>query len=368
MVMGNRSWCYPSAMDGIAANKIATGADLKQTENNQAGQPDERVSPTRMRLEATTHCQLKCPTCATATGEIYEAMAKGFLRFDNFKRFIDANPQIRQIGLSNFGEIFLNPHLPKIMEYAFEKDVRLSATNGVNLNTVRDSTLEALVKYRFYHMRCSIDGASQETYAQYRIAGNFDQVIANIDRINEFKQKYDSRLPLMTWQFVVFGHNEHEIETARQMASERGMEFETKLNWDENWSPVRDRDMVRQQMGIDAASRSEFKEKHGSGYMENVCHHLWDQPLINFDGSIWGCCRNHWKAYEGNVFEDGFEQALNSEQMRYARRMLTEGVEPRDDVPCTSCSIYRTMRREGRTLDRSSLERQRKGAAVPHSP
>lgn len=355
-------------MDSNHAGNAVTGTDFNQPEKTEAGQFDEWVSPTRMRLEATTHCQLKCPTCATATGELYQAMARGFLRFENFKRFIDENPQIRQIGLSNFGEIFLNPHLPSIMEYAFEKDVRLSATNGVNLNTVRDSTLEALVKYRFYHMRCSIDGASQESYAQYRIRGNFDRVIANIDRINEFKKKYDSEFPLMTWQFVVFGHNEHEIGKARQMAKERGMEFETKLNWDENWSPVRDRDMVRREMGIDAASRSEFKEKHGSGYMENVCHHLWDQPLINFDGTVWGCCRNHWKAYDGNVFEDGFENTLNSEQMQYARRMLTEGAEPRDDVPCSSCSIYRTMRRDGRRLDRSSVEHRRKGAAVPGSP
>ncbi len=355
-------------MDPITAGNAAGNTLPNQSENIADDRLDQRVSPTRVRLEATTHCQLKCPTCATATGELYQTMARGFLRFEDFKRFVDGNPQIRQIGLSNFGEIFLNPHLPAIMEYALEMGVRLSATNGVNLNTVRDSTLEALVKYRFYHMRCSIDGASQETYALYRIRGNFDRVIANIDRINEFKKKYDSEFPLMTWQFVVFGHNEHEIGKARQMARERGMEFETKLNWDENWSPVRDRDMVRREMGIDAASRSEFKEIHGSGYMENVCHHLWDQPLINFDGTVWGCCRNHWQAYEGNVFEDGLENLLNSEQMRYARRMLTEGVEPRDDVPCSSCKIYRTMRREGRTLDRSSVEHRRKGAAVPGSP
>jgi MoaA/NifB/PqqE/SkfB family radical SAM enzyme len=354
-------------MDSTLADDSVEKSVPKRSGDAAVDQPGESVSPTRVRLEATTHCQLKCPTCATACGELYETMARGFLRFENFKRFVDENPQIRQIGLSNFGEIFLNPHLPRIMEYAFDKGVRLSATNGVNLNTVRDSTLEALVRFGFYHMRCSIDGASQETYSQYRIRGNFDRVIANIDRINEFKKKYDSEFPLMTWQFVVFGHNEHEIGKAREMARERGMEFETKLNWDENWSPVRDRDMVRREMGIDAASRSEFKQKNGSGYMENVCHHLWDQPLINFDGTMWGCCRNHWKAYEGNVFEGGLENVLNSEQMQYARRMLTDGAEPRDDVPCTTCSIYRTMRRDGRLLDRSSVERQRKGAAVPGS-
>ncbi len=344
-----------------------TETPLTKRESIKPERFNARVSPRRIRLEATTHCQLKCPTCVTATGELYQHMARGFLRFDDFKRFIDKNTQVREIELSNFGEIFLNPQLAKIIEYAFEKNVQLSATNGVNLNTVRDSTLEALVKFKFFHMRCSIDGASQETYEQYRVRGNFEQVIENIDRINAYKRQYKSEFPLMTWQFVVFGHNEHEIGKARQMAHDRGMEFETKLNWDETWSPVRDKNEVRKETGIGAASRSEFKEKNGSSYMDFICHQLWDQPHFNFDGTIWGCCRNCWKAFEGNVFEDGLEDALASEQMQYARRMLTDGIEPRADVPCATCSIYKTMRREGRTLDRSNIVSQRKGSAVPGS-
>ncbi len=340
---------------------------LTEAKTNGGYQSATRVSPHRIRLEATTHCQLKCPTCVTATGELYETVARGFLRFDDFRRFLDHNPGVDEIELSISGEIFLNPHLPKILEYAFDKNVRLTATNGVNLNTVRDSTLEALVKYRFYHMRCSIDGASQETYEQYRVGGNFDQVIANIDRINEFKKQYDSAFPLMTWQFVVFGHNEHEIGKAREMAQARGMEFETKLNWDESWSPVRDKEMVRREMGIGVSTRSEFKQKFGASYTQFICHQLWDQPNFNFDGSIYGCCHNYWKAFDGNVFEDGIETAVNSEQMQYARRMLTDGVEPRDDIPCTTCSIFKTMRKQGRTLDRENIVSQRTGSAVPGS-
>ena len=327
--------------------------------------PSLNVMPVKIRLEASTHCQLKCPTCETATGELYENVALGFLKFDNFKQLVDENPEVREIEVSNFGEIFLNPQLPKIIEYAHSRDVRLRASNGVNLNTVRDSTLEALVKYGFYHLRCSIDGASQETYEQYRVRGDFDDVMANIDKINAFKRQYNSEYPKLTWQFVVFGHNEHEIVKAREMAHERGMEFETKLNWDENWSPVRDKDMVRKEMAIGAASRSEFKEKFGSSYTEYICHQLWDHPQLNFDGTIWGCCRNNWKAFDGNAFEDGLENALNTEQMQYARKMLTEGVEARRDVPCTTCSVYKNMRKDGRTLDRSNVDGKRAGAAIP---
>jgi MoaA/NifB/PqqE/SkfB family radical SAM enzyme len=71
---------------------------------------------------------------------------------------------------------------------------------------------------------CSIDGASPETYGIYRVRGDFDAVINNIERINVHKRAHASDLPHLVWQFVVFGHNEHEIPIAREMAERLGME------------------------------------------------------------------------------------------------------------------------------------------------
>ena len=100
-------------------------------------------------------------------------------------------------------------------------------------NTVRETTLEALVKYRFHHMRCSIDVTRRKPTRSTVCAVISTGSWRTIDKINAYKNQYGSEYPLLTWQFVVFGHNEHEIATARQMAQDRGMEFETKLNWDE---------------------------------------------------------------------------------------------------------------------------------------
>jgi hypothetical protein len=136
------------------------------------------------------------------------------------------------------------------------------------------------------------------------------------------------------------------------MAYGLGMDFDAKLNWDETYSPVRDAEAVAKEISSGVASRSEFRSKYGVDYMEKVCHQLWDQPQVNFDGTVWGCCRNNWQAFEGNAFEDGLGAALNSEQMTYARKMITGNAAPRDDVPCTKCRIYRNFRKDGRFLDR----------------
>ena len=299
--------------------------------------------PKAIRLEASTHCQLKCPACPTAQGKINQKLGGGFLTFEMFQKLIDQNPSVVHIELSNWGEIFLNPNLVDIMAYAYQKDVMLTASNGANLNTVKPDVLEALVKYKFRHITCSIDGASQETYSQYRIGGNFTRVIENIKSINHYKSKYQSEFPILSWQFIVFGHNEHEIETAKSLARSLNMQFWIKLSWNEQFSPVRNKELIREQTSHGAASQSEYQQKHNTAYMQKMfCTQLWRQPQVNWDGRVLGCCVNYWSDF-GNAFESDLDTVLNGEKMTYAKKMLFGQVEARAGIPCTDCKYYQVM-------------------------
>jgi len=313
----------------------------------------EKINPRAARLEASSFCQLRCPSCPTTTRAIHPHVGSGFLRLDDFKKFVASNPQVRDIELSNYGEIFLNPQLLEIVEHAFEKGVVLRAANGVNLNNARAEVLDAMVRCGFAFLNCSIDGASQATYGKYRVRGNFDTVMANIRTINALKTKYRTDKPLLCWQFVVFGHNEHEIPIARKMARELGMNFAPKLSWDDDYSPIKDPAFVLRETGFPVASRAEWTERFGTSYLQGICHELWDRPQINYDGKVLGCCRNFWGDFGGNAFEDGFVEAVNHEKARYAREMLQGRVPERADIPCTTCEIYLSMKAKGRFLDRS---------------
>lgn len=328
---------------------------------------EQTINPRAIRLEASSFCQLRCPSCPTTARAIHPAIGSGFLRPDDFRKLLDDNPSIALIELSNYGEIFLNPQLLQILELAHQRNVAVSAANGVNLNHVRDEVLEAIVKFRLRAMTCSIDGASQETYRRYRVRGNFENVIGNIRKINEFKRLYRSELPRLCWQFIVFGHNERELPEARRMAQELGMEFFVKLSWDNNFSPVTDEDAVRRETGTGAATRAEFKENYSRDYMQGLCHQLWDNPQVNWDGKVLGCCRNFWGDFGGNVFTDGLIASLNNEKITYARKMLQGQVPAREDVPCTTCEIYLDMRANSRWLRESGSARtpdgKQKGAA-----
>ena len=103
----------------------------------------KNINPKKIGLDASTVCQLKCPSCPTATGETGKKLGKGFLQFKDFKEIVDKNPQLHSIELSNWGEIFLNKELPKIIEYAYVHNVALS-----------DYGKDTFFKYIIYYAFC----------------------------------------------------------------------------------------------------------------------------------------------------------------------------------------------------------------------
>lgn len=322
----------------------------------------QALHPRFVRLDASTVCQLKCPSCPTTSGATGEKLGVGYLKFDDFKKFIRRNSHVSHIELSNWGEIFLNKELIRILAYAYRRNVCLYVANGANMNTIQEDVLEALVKYKLRRIVCSIDGASQQTYVQYRIKGDFNRVMENIKAINRWKVKYRSSYPHLTWQFVAFGHNEHEIIKAREMAKALGMNFFLKLSWADlydlpDFSPVQNKELVGKETGLGVSSRKEYLAKYGRDYVEHTCcWDLWNAPQINYDGRILGCPINYWEDY-GNVFEDGLDACLNGEKMGYARAMLMGQREAKEGIPCTACKVYNRIKKDQTWVTEQDVEK-----------
>lgn len=270
-------------------------------------------------------------------------IGKGYLSHVNFCKLLEEN--IRHIEFDNFGELFCNPDLSAIMKTAYENKVMLSCAGGVNLNNVTDLVLEDLVRYRFQYLNVSIDGASQETYGQYRNGGNFAEVIDHLITINKYKKMYKTPYPKLQWQFIVFGHNEHEILEARQMAEMFGMRFYPKMNWNSSYSPIRDPLLVRKYTGWDVMTREEVLEKTGVSYVRSTCYQLWDNPRLSWDLSVTGCCWNIWERFDEHT-------------LAYAKEDLTNTGSGRINIPqppCRECGIYQNIRETKTYITKSEL-------------
>ena len=311
---------------------------------------DRSIRATTLHIESNASCQLRCPTCPTTSKGYPPAVGSGYLKLKDLQRLLEKNPRINEIYLENRGELFLNRELLSILEYVYRQGVELYCTSGVNLNTVGEGVLEGLVKYQMRGLLCSIDGATPEVYARYRRRGDLNNVLDHIRTINAYKEQYSSEYPRLTWQFVVFGHNEHEIPASRSLARGLNMDFVTKMSWDSDYSPIRDPEFVMRETGWPAVTREEYERITDKNYSRGVCTALWYSPRVNWDGRILGCCWNSWGDFGGNAFTDGYDQSCNNAIISRSRRMLLGEAEPIDESPCASCSLYLDMRKTGNYL------------------
>lgn len=303
--------------------------------------------PRKVRIDASSKCQLDCKRCYMRMDPngVENGCKLGNLKFSDYKRFVDEN-KIEKVELSNHGEIFLNPELDKIIKYSFEKNIKLNAGNGVNLNYMPKGMAEILVKYQFESIVVSIDGATQETYSEYRVHGDLSKVLKNIEEINYYKEKYNSYSPHLIWKFIVFGHNEHEIPKIKELAKKYKMEVEFTQNIIPEYSPVKNKEWVLKETGMSSVELpphlllEQYKNKEAIWF---YCAYLWEEPQINWDGKILGCCSLYSDDFGGNVFKDGFLKAMNNPKLIYAKNMLTNNASPIENIPCTNCCVYQDL-------------------------
>jgi MoaA/NifB/PqqE/SkfB family radical SAM enzyme len=179
--------------------------------------------PVIAQVEPANFCTLSCPLCFTTSETA--ARPSGLLSFDKFKAFMDElGDYLLLIVLWNWGEPFLNPDLFKMISYAKSKNIVVhSSTNG----QVRfdDATAGQLVETGLDSLVFGIDGATQETYGQYRKGGNLKNVLENVKTVVRAKKRTGSRIPRLTLRFVVMRHNERELPSAHRLAEELGVDF-----------------------------------------------------------------------------------------------------------------------------------------------
>jgi MoaA/NifB/PqqE/SkfB family radical SAM enzyme len=300
-------------------------------------------------IDFSTICQLKCVECSTSKGITHNGIVgKGQFRFDDFVRFVKNNPQIKRIEMSNWGEIFLNKDIAEIIKFANENGITLYCGNGTNFNDVDDLVLEYLVKYKVEYLNVSIDGACQETYSKYRVHGNIQKVFSNIEKLNYYKKLYGSDYPKLSWQFIIFGHNEHELPKIKELCKKYNMAFNPKLNYS-NYSPVKDKEFVRRESGLGVANRAEYKEMHKKDY-KAPCYHCFVSPQINWNGKILGCSVNKWKTI-GDINEMSISEWENSQYYKTLVGILFERKDCPNTIPCFYCPNYQKIKERPLTIE-----------------
>ncbi|HMW32937.1 MAG TPA: radical SAM protein [bacterium] len=289
--------------------------------------------PFVMMVEPTNICNLRCPLCIT--GSKLMTRDDGMMTLERFKQLMDEmGPYLMHLTLWSQGEPFVNRDFVKMIRYAHDKHIKtVTSTNGHFLS----ENAEAIVESGLDTLIIAVDGASQDTYEKYRVNGKFEKVFNGMKAIAAAKTKLKRKTPAIELQFIVMKHNEHELETIRQMAHECHVQVlslktaqvytaEQALEFLPNNEKYR-----RYEIGNDGT----FAAKIGS---INFCRWVLMCPVINWDGTVSPCCFDKNADYPlGNVFDPGGMKTIwkNKAYHDFRRRIFTQ----RSAIPiCSNCS------------------------------
>lgn len=178
----------------------------------------------KLTIDTGNVCNLECPLCPTGVGD--PGRKGGLMSLETFKKAIDeVGRHVKRIDLYSWGEPLMNKHLIEMINYAGAK-TKAQLLLSTNLLLLNEKLADGLVRSPLDLLIMSCDGASQETYAQYRVGGNLQRVITNMHLMVRKKKEVGNQRLCLRWRFLVFRHNEHEVEEARRMAAAIGVEFE----------------------------------------------------------------------------------------------------------------------------------------------
>lgn len=216
-----------------------------------------------VHVEASSRCNSHCPMCSryTADGFVQPGLVEGDLEEAAFYKLFtpEFTSQLEHVYFSGvYGDPCLNKKLPEFVKYLVD-----NGCGSVSIDTnggYRNEEWWAELSHSKVQINFALDGASNETLNKYRIGVVYDKVLANL-------KAYLNAGGNAQWNFIVFKHNEHEVETARELAKQLGADFRIKVT--QKFRRHKDHKVMKGGLHIDTLFppiTQEFRHSNVGGY------------------------------------------------------------------------------------------------------
>lgn len=232
------------------------------------------------------------------------------------------------------GEPYINPEFLDMVAYANKKNIyTITSTNGHFLD---DENSRKTIESGLDRMIISVDGTTQDTYANYRKEGKLETVLQGARNIVKWKKKLGSKTPHTIFQFLVVKPNEHQIPDIYRLAKEIGID-EVKLKTAQIYDYKNGNPLIPEQGQYSRYSKQDDGTYVIKNKLLNHCWKLWHSCVITWDGKVVPCCFDKDASHVlGNVREDSFQNIFQGEDYKNFRQKLHQG---RDQIEiCTNCT------------------------------
>lgn len=268
------------------------------------------------------------------------------------------------ISLYNWGEPLLNPHLADFIILAKNQDIYVDINTNLALE-LSDGALVSLLQSGVDNIVVSIDGFSQATYGQYRIGGSFELARRNITRLTLLRDQL-ALTTTITWKFLVFSFNEHEIAQAEQYCQNFGITFARKdaiidLDSHPEWLPSHRKGDLSKLHGGWPFTRSVPPDVRKAG-REATCAWHYCYSSINADGSVSPCCAVPDTKDDFGTVVPGvrtFTDVWNGDLFQASRAAMAGGGDSGEPSPICKHCPFPFLKDLSTGIDRFVIERFR---------
>jgi MoaA/NifB/PqqE/SkfB family radical SAM enzyme len=175
-------------------------------------------SPKVVYIEATNRCNLLCETCPRT---YFEREPLQSLSLNEFTIIAEQFPQMQRVLLHGIGEPLLNRDLPEIIRTLKSRKVEVIInSNGTLLTPVWQIRL---VESGLDQYRCSIDGATEETYSRIRGAALLSRVKQGLQGLLKTREHLGSTTPRVSLFCVATKENLDELPDLLRLAADMGI-------------------------------------------------------------------------------------------------------------------------------------------------
>ena len=183
----------------------------------------------KVELEITSDCNAACPGCARTDAQLKGILKVQDFSLDDLKRIFPPNNydgiEFKFCGV--LGDPAIHPQFADMLEYLLQNQGMCSiSTNGAVGTAAMWRRLGKMCQQyqRKFHLHWCVDG-HKETNHIYRVNTKWAVLERNMNAFVETVGDYAHRAK---WVYIVFDHNEHELETAREHAKRLGFTFATR--------------------------------------------------------------------------------------------------------------------------------------------
>jgi MoaA/NifB/PqqE/SkfB family radical SAM enzyme len=262
-------------------------------------------------VEITSNCNLHCPQCPRfdAEGNLAKYLEPSNLNFEMFsKNFkFDQLPNLKHVKLEgDYGDALMHPDVNKFIDFFQPLPSIELVTNGSLRSKI---WWEKVANYKNLSITFSIDGL-EDTNHVYRINSKFSKIIENATA-------FISAGGSANWKFIVFKHNQHQIDQARELALNLGFKQFEVIHTNRSWFlgrtwPVKisgeyqytiePSDIVKDRSTAGVWTAINFFKKNKNLNEKITClAALQKNFYINHKGHVMPCCASSGLTWQDNI-------------------------------------------------------------------